>query len=605
MNDHDAREKEARELDPAGYGRRTGTFDSMPAPRSDVWPAPSRPSIEPPRVSMVPQARPSFEPPPPRSSPEVARSLDIERASWAIAALSQAEREGASDEAIVRAFVDALSVVAPELLAVVRLIDGEGGVPGRLGFVYANGKLLPDRRERLELSERSMVAYGVSDAAAQAASVTITPAPRSSFAVGDGVGAPLLDVPLLENGAILGIVSVEEPAEGAATGSATLVATLSALLGASLRNARLEREALFFRDYLAQTLEHASSPIFVLDRARIVRSANRAALSLVDAPRTEVLGRDFVGMLGAAARERALAALGTAFSGLATSALELDLVRNDHSAARVVWNVAPIFDEAGDARAAVVIGLDQTELHRLEEQIVHTEKLATLGQLAAGIIHELNNPLTSITVYAEYLHGKAQRAGADAGDVEKLRRIVEGANRMTRFTRDLVTYARPSNEETALSIREVALESARFCEHVLSETKVTLEADFDADLAPISGVRGQLQQVFVNLVTNACHALNDRGGGHVKIEAHRIANAAGEDEVVVRVSDDGPGISTEHLPHIFDPFFTTKREGRGTGLGLSIVRKIMKAHRGTIDVSTRHGAEGQSGTTFELRFPAL
>ncbi len=590
----------------ARRGETTASLDNSPAPRSDVWPAPSRPSIEAP-----PNSRPSIEPPRGTSDESASSGLPLERALWAIASLSQAEHGGASEEGLVRSFVDALAVVAPDALVLVRLIepDPAGKLGGVLGFAYANGRLIEARRDMLELTQRSAVTFGVSEEAARAAGTTLVPVAGAYFAVPEGAGEragmPLLDVPLVEAGTLFGIVSIEEPRLGAVRDGATLVATLASLLGASLRNARLARAAMFFRDYLAQTIEHASAPIFVLDRARIVRSANRAALLLLGAPRADVLGKDFALMLPEADQERALPALAQAFSGRSTNALELDVLRHDADAARVAWNVAPIYDADGDASAVVVIGRDLTEVHHLEEQILHTDKLATLGQLAAGIVHEINNPLTSISVYSEYLHAKATRAGADAGDVEKLRRIVEGASRMTRFTRDLVTYARPSNEEeTALSIREVALEGARFCEHVMVECGVVLTTDFDADLAPISGVRGQLHQVFVNLVTNASQALTAQGNGRVHIEAHRTESPLGTDEVVVRVRDNGPGISTEHLPRIFEPFFSTKGEGRGTGLGLSIVRKIVKAHRGTIEVTTSH-VEGQSGTTFELRFPSI
>lgn len=586
----------ARRLEPSGFEGN--------APHSDVWPAPSRPSIEPPGL-----VRPSMEPPRFVRGEDLATSVPLERAQWAIASLAQTEHGGASDEALVRSFVDALGVITPSALALVRLVEADPAGRGVLGFAYANGRLIEARRETLELSERAAITYGISEEAASAAGVSIVRTPGAHFLVTEGgtdrAGTPVLDVPLVDAGALFGLVSVEEGNAPIPREALSLVAALASLLSASLRNARLARAATFFRDYLAQTLEHASAPIFVLDRTRIVRSANRAALLLLGAPRSEVLGKDFARMLPDAHQERALPVLAQAFSGRATSALELDVLRKDREPARVSWNVAPIHDAEGDASAVVVIGRDLTEVHHLEEQILHTDKLATLGQLAAGIVHELNNPLTSITVYSEYLHAKSVRAGADAGDVEKLRRIVEASSRMTRFTRDLVTYARPTNEEeTALSIREVALEGARFCEHVLEECGVTLTTDFDADLAPISGVRGQLHQVFVNLVTNASHALATQGGGHVHIEAHRATSPKGEDEVVLRVRDDGPGISAEHLPRIFEPFFSTKGEGRGTGLGLSIVRKIVKAHRGTVEVTTSH-VEGQSGTTFELRFPSI
>ncbi len=577
---------------------RSSSFESSPAPRSDVWPAPSRPSIEPPRPSNAPRRSSATDLTKPAG-------VALERASWAIAALSQAERDGASDESLVRAFVDAIALHTPSLLVLVRLLDPQTGA---LGLVYANGKLLPDRGERLELSEASALAFAVSPAALAQASIELVPRAAPFFASSSpradgGPAKPFLDVPLLDGGSVLGLVTIEEPAPDESGGDTPLLVTLGALLGASLRNARLERDAIFFRDYLAQTLEHASAPIFVLDRARVVRSANRAALALMDAGRADVIGKDFVSMVAADDQGRAVPALSSAFSGRATTALELAVVRRGDDLARVAWNAAPIYDSDGDASAVVVIGHDLTEVHRLEEQILHAEKLATLGQLAAGVVHELNNPLTSISVYGEYLHGKAKRAGAEPGDIEKLGRIVEGAHRMARFTRDLVTYARPSSEEDApLSIKEVALESVRFCEHVLADTGVTLTTSFADDLPPISGVRGQLHQVFVNLVTNACHALRDRDDGAVVIEARRSPGLSEAEEIVVRVIDNGPGISSEHLTRIFDPFFTTKGEGKGTGLGLSIARKIVKAHRGTIEVITRHG-DGTTGTTFELRFP--
>jgi two-component system NtrC family sensor kinase len=580
--------------------RSSSSFESSPAPRSDVWPAPGRPSVEPPRPSVIPRRSSATE----LSRPSVGH---LQRATWAIAALTQAERDGASDESLVRAFVDAIALHSPGLLVLVRLLDPQTGA---LGFVYANGKLLPDRGERLELSEASALAFTVSTAALAQASIELVPeaAPffvSSSARANGGPAKPFLDVPLLDGDAVLGLVTIEDPAPESAAGDTTLLVTLGALLGASLRNARLERDAIFFRDYLAQTLEHASAPIFVLDRTRVVRSANRAALALMDAGRTDVIGKDFLSMVWADDHGRAVPALNSAFSGRATTALELAVVRRGADLARVAWNAAPIYDSDGDASAVVVIGHDLTEVHRLEEQILHAEKLATLGQLAAGIVHELNNPLTSITVYGEYLHGKAKRANAEPGDIEKLGRIVEGANRMARFTRDLVTYARPSSEDpTPLSIREVALESVRFCEHVLSDTGVVLTTNFADDLPPMAGVRGQLHQVFVNLVTNACHALRDAPAGTVDIDARRAPGISEQEEIIVRVTDNGPGISAEHLARIFDPFFTTKGEGKGTGLGLSIARKIVKAHRGTIEVITRHEG-GATGTTFELRFPAV
>jgi signal transduction histidine kinase len=257
------------------------------------------------------------------------------------------------------------------------------------------------------------------------------------------------------------------------------------------------------------------------------------------------------------------------------------------------------------ARAALVMnrGLDlartharatsaTAELRALNSHMMQAEKLASLGQIAAGVVHELNNPLTSIVAYTDYLLRKTR----DEDDVNRLRRIGESAERMLRFTRDLVTYARPSSEvAVAVTIHNVIDQALAFCEHVLAEAGSSIERRFVADLPPVRGMPSQLAQVFVNLVTNACHAMPHGLGKLV------ITTRAAEDRqsVVVWVDDNGHGIAQEHLPHIFAPFFTTKGEGRGTGLGLSIVKNIIDKHEGEIRAERLF----VGGTRFVLRLP--
>ncbi len=232
---------------------------------------------------------------------------------------------------------------------------------------------------------------------------------------------------------------------------------------------------------------------------------------------------------------------------------------------------------------------------KLEEQIVQAEKLATLGQLAAGVVHELNNPLTSISAYGEYLHAKHAQRGGDPGDVEKLRRIVQSADRILRFTRDLVTYARPSTEPAQeLSLREVVEQAVVFCEHLVREVGAEVTIDVEPPLPTVSGVRGQLHQVVINLLTNACHAVPE-GAGQLRVQLRSISSA----RVELRVGDNGSGIP-EHLHEaIFQPFFSTKGQGKGTGLGLSIVRNIVQHHGGTIRVESVLG----QGAAFVVALP--
>ncbi len=260
---------------------------------------------------------------------------------------------------------------------------------------------------------------------------------------------------------------------------------------------------------------------------------------------------------------------------------------------------------SGDARVvgqlAIQLGASLAHRHaredsaKLEAQVIQAEKLATLGQLAAGVVHELNNPLTSISAYGELLHAKLSNANADAGDIEKLRRIVQSADRILRFTRDLVTYARPSSEPPQeLVLREVVGQAVVFCEHLILEHGATVEIEVDPGVPTIRGVRGQLHQVLINLVTNACHAMPE-GAGELRLRVRAPSPAF----AVLEVRDNGSGIP-EHLHEaVFQPFFSTKGEGKGTGLGLSIVRNIVEQHGGTIELRSVVG----EGATFVLTFP--
>ena len=232
---------------------------------------------------------------------------------------------------------------------------------------------------------------------------------------------------------------------------------------------------------------------------------------------------------------------------------------------------------------------------QLREQIIQSDKLASLGQLAAGVVHELNNPLTSILAYSEYLRRKGERAGTDPADLDRLARINEAADRILRFSRDLIAYSRPSTEKPGpVSIHDVIDRALIFCEHVLDQTGVTVERRFD-EVPAVLGVTSQLTQVFVNLFTNAAHAMQEQGG------CLSIATATSDESGYVRVTirDDGHGIDVEHLPRIFEPFFTTKTDGTGTGLGLSIVQRIVAAHHGRIRADP-----GESrGTVFYVDLP--
>lgn len=229
------------------------------------------------------------------------------------------------------------------------------------------------------------------------------------------------------------------------------------------------------------------------------------------------------------------------------------------------------------------------ELRALQSQMIQAEKLASLGQIAAGVVHELNNPLTSIIAYSDYLRKRLAAGEVDPSDAERAQRISEAAERILRFSRDLVAYARPAGDVPGpVVLSEVIDKALVFCEHEFATSQVVVERDMHEGLPLVRGIAGQLTQVFVNLFTNAAHAMAHAGGSLL------VRTRPGEtaEWVQVEVIDDGMGIDAAHMSQIFEPFFTTKTDGRGTGLGLAIVRGIVTAHGGTLVASSvpRQGA---------------
>jgi signal transduction histidine kinase len=234
------------------------------------------------------------------------------------------------------------------------------------------------------------------------------------------------------------------------------------------------------------------------------------------------------------------------------------------------------------ARAHARAKTDAQNLRALNDHMVQAEKLASLGQIAAGVVHELNNPLTSIVAYTDYLLRKSSQNNGDPDDAERLRRIGESATRMLRFTRDLVTYSRPSKQvPVPVQISTVIERALAFCEHVLAEAGVSVERQLDPE-PQVFGMPEQLAQVFVNLITNACHAMPPADGKLTIVARYEDGKSSTDARVAIVVEDNGHGIAPEHLSSIFVPFFTTKTEGRGTGLGLSIVKNIIEQHSGDI-----------------------
>ncbi|MBK9037461.1 MAG: PAS domain-containing protein [Myxococcales bacterium] len=408
-------------------------------------------------------------------------------------------------------------------------------------------------------------------------------------------------VPVVAAGELYGLLDVGYPlGQPVIAADEPLVIPLVNQLALALRTHRLWRDAQGLRDFQARLIDHANALIVGIDNCWRVTVCNQALLTLTGFARDEVVGRDLRDFLPPHDRSRVTGILGLALAGQSFDSVEIRIGSRTRGRVRTVWSIAGI-GGPGDRpapEAVVAIGQDQTRLMELQAQVIRAERLATLGQLAAGVVHELNNPLTSITVYADYLQRKCLQVGGDQADHEKLLRIGQSAQRIQRFTRELVQYAKPVGDEVdVIDLNAVVRQSVSFCEHLFEREGLTLRVDLAPELPPLAAIPGQLEQVLINLITNAVHAVEATpdGTGEVFVRTFVVD----EDQVALAVTDTGIGVPEADRVRVFEPFFTTKVDGKGTGLGLPIARNIIEQHQGTIEVDD--APEG--GARFTVALP--
>lgn len=495
---------------------------------------------------------------------------------------------------IVERFLELLERLFPGRFLVVRVIDLRSADSVH---IYSGSGTVRDglERERLTLKKSSVAKTRLKSALAASARVRQLNRWDSPFP-GVAVG---FAVPLVASGELYGVLDVGYPlGSDNRKKDEEAILPLANHLSVALRNERLHRETTTLRDAQAKLIEHANALILGVDRQWRITVCNQALCNLTGFAREDLIGRDVRDWWPVEERARLTQMFLRALGGDPTDALEVMLLTKSGAKVRTVWSMAAIGGR-GAVQAVVAVGQDQTRLRELQNQVIQAEKLATLGQLAAGVVHELNNPLTSITVYAEFLLRKMQ-ARVDASediepsDVDKMARIAAGAQRIQVFARDLVQYAKPaSSESEVVSLAAVVRQSLSFCEHLFERKSVVLEQDIDDSLPPVCAVPGQLEQVVINLVTNAVQACGD--DGRVQVKALRSAGG----EVSLEVADSGPGVPDGERDRVFEPFFTTKTDGTGTGLGLSIVKNIIEQHRGVVSVERSE----LGGAVFSCRLP--
>lgn len=351
---------------------------------------------------------------------------------------------------------------------------------------------------------------------------------------------------------------------------------------------------------LATAINQLPDAVLVLDRDGIIRSANPAVRAMVGYEPEEIIGRPYSDV---SARPEEDVELWPQFREKGWTGERIARHREGHSVPMHA-TATPVFGPDGHLVSVLLIGRDITEEKQRQQRLIESERLASVGQLAAGVAHEVNNPLAAISNFAELLlmEPLPDDVRSDLGA------IASEAHRAGSIVRNLLAFARQTNAELQTANVQHLIENvAELVRYHLNAANIELRIENETERPTVCVDPNQIQQVLHNLITNARQAIqaNDTSG-HVTIRV-----ALQQHEIVLTIDDTGPGIPRHILPRLYTPFFTTKAQGEGTGLGLAITYGIIKAHKGQIEAGNwgrprvNGGLPGEGGARFRIRLPAV
>jgi PAS domain S-box-containing protein len=386
---------------------------------------------------------------------------------------------------------------------------------------------------------------------------------------------------------------------------------------------RLEREIEIAKNYLENIVENTQTNLMVLDKELTVKTVNTAQARTLGRPKEDVLDRPFFALFP----DNLQPSDGIPFETLLQKTLtgrsfeikDYKITGLDRAPIYLDMNVSPLLIE-GDITGILLTSNNVTKrVHleealkqytveledkvdkgtattkKLEQQVLHSEKLASLGRLAAGVAHEIGNPLTSISTFSQLLREMA----TDEFSQSSLDIINNHIQRITDIVRQMSTFSRPDSTNIKYVQLNDILRSSLDLMRLDKRMKSTIEiaVNLDPDLPKTMIDEGQISQVFINIVLNALDAMPE--GGKLSVATRRGTDDHGRDSLFIELADTGVGIPADDIEKIFDPFYTTKEAGKGTGLGLAISYNIVKRYKGDIKVESRIG----KGTTFTLVLP--
>lgn len=342
----------------------------------------------------------------------------------------------------------------------------------------------------------------------------------------------------------------------------------------------------------ASIVDGPIGPVVALDHRGAVLRLNAAAEALLGLSAREAVGRPWEAVLGSVAAGADLSHLLAADDDLAqTRGVRIPAADRQGSCRVYLWRVWHGGCRPAGDRLTILYAVDVTDQSRLEHELRAADRLIMAGQLATGLAHELRNPLSAVQGFGEHLQ---QQIGEGAG-IEHLRLLIAQARRAEGIVSQLLGFAAPANaRRQPVDINDLIRGAVSLLSYQLRRARVDIALALQDDLPSVLGNATELQQVLVNLLVNAQHALSEARDARVTITTGVVAG-----QVEIAVVDNGPGIASSVLERVFEPFVSTKPEGMGTGLGLSICAGIVEQHHGSIVAHNR--AEG--GAEFILRLP--
>jgi two-component system sensor histidine kinase HydH len=341
------------------------------------------------------------------------------------------------------------------------------------------------------------------------------------------------------------------------------------------------------KTYTENVVESMADGLISMDRDGRIMTLNRQAVQILGSSRELLEGQRIADVLGEGVGE----ILCSAERPGAVREREMDVRRDPDGMIPLSFSAAPLRDEKGREMGSVLLIKDLREIRDLQGKVRRSERLASLGRLAAGVAHEIRNPLSSIRGFAQYFvkrfHGQPEEEGYASV-------MVKEVDRLNRVITELLDFAGPKEpRREPRSLEDIADHALKLLAPDLASRKVAVFKEYEPGLPAVSVDRDQISQVFLNLLLNAIESM-EGGGGEIRLTLRRCGPPPAVEAVI---ADTGAGIPVDDVEKVFEPFFSRKR--KGTGLGLAIVHQIIESHQGEIRVESAPG----KGTTFRMTLP--